>query len=61
MVKKGLMITGGIILIIGLLQIIRYGIPPYRELNEFGTGYLTGSVLLAIIGIVLIIIGRKIN
>jgi hypothetical protein len=54
-VKKGLMITGGIILIIGLLQIIRYGKISYRELNEFGMGYLAGSALLTIIGIALII------
>jgi predicted tellurium resistance membrane protein TerC len=56
--KKGLIITGGIILIIGLLQL--NGIA-YRELNEFETGYLAGSVLLAIIGIALIITGGKIN
>jgi uncharacterized membrane protein len=57
--KKYLIISGGITTIAGLLQIVR-SMLLHRVLNEFDTGYLVGSVLLAIIGVVLIITGRKI-
>ncbi|MDR1808790.1 MAG: hypothetical protein LBR34_00065 [Prevotella sp.] len=56
--KKCLMILGGIITVVGLLQTGRVFYSHYLS-NEYGKGYLLGSVLLLIIGIALIIVGRR--
>jgi hypothetical protein len=56
--KKWRTIAGGIILTVGLLQVGRTFYSGYLQ-SDYGKGYLIGSALLIIIGIALIIAGRK--
>lgn len=52
------MIIGFIIAIIGLWR-SAYFLYTIRSFDEFGLGYFTGSLLLVLAGVALIIIGRK--
>lgn len=56
--KIWLRVIGGIIAAIGLLQVGNY-FYSYYLLDGYGTGYLTGSLLLAATGIVLVFIAYK--
>lgn len=56
--KIWLTVIGGIIAAIGLLQVGNY-FYSYYLLNRYGTGFLTGSLLLAATGIVLVFVACK--
>lgn len=58
--KKGLILTGSILLVIGLFQAGQF-ILLHQSLDKYGQGFLAGSIFLIIIGLALIIIGRKWN
>ena len=56
--KIWLTVIGGIIAAIGLLQVGNY-FYFYRSLDRYGTGYLVGSLLLAVVGAVLVFVAYK--
>ncbi|MFK7981842.1 MAG: hypothetical protein AB8G86_17810 [Saprospiraceae bacterium] len=56
--KKTLLIVGILITLISLFSILPY-IFDYSDLSKYGKGYITGKVLLLLIGIALIVIGKK--
>ena len=59
--KKSALIIGIVLLLIGFIQGVRY-LLDYNTLTQYGKGYVWGSILLFVMGILLIYIGvRKKN
>lgn len=59
--KKSALIIGIVLLLIGFIQGVRY-LLDYNTLTQYGKGYVLGSILLFVMGILLIYIGvRKKN
>ena len=56
--KKISLIVGIIIIFISLFSVLPY-IFDYSDLSKYGKGYITGKVFLLLIGIALVIIGKK--
>lgn len=56
--KKILFIIGVIITILSLLSIIPY-IFDFAYLSNYGKGFIAGKILFILIGILLIVIGKK--
>lgn len=56
--KKVILILGIIISIIGIASLFPY-ISDYSDLSNYGQGYVTGKILIAIIGVVLVVIGLR--
>jgi hypothetical protein len=59
-VKWIFLVSGAIIALAGLTQSLKI-IAYIGELTEMGKGYLTGSILLVIVGVALVIFGLKIG
>ena len=56
--KKVLFVIGIIIILISLISILPY-IFDYSDLSRYGKGYITGKAILLLIGIGLLIYGKK--
>jgi hypothetical protein len=56
--KKIILILGIIISLIGIYQSGRYFLD-YSTLSQYGKGYVWGSIILFLIGVVLIYLGLK--
>jgi len=56
--KKVILIIGIILFIIGMFQGSRYFLD-YTELSHYGKGYVWGSAIILLLGLVFIIIGLK--
>ncbi len=56
--KKVLFIIGLILSALGLYQTSQY-ILDYNKLTEYGKGYIWGSIILILIGVILIFFSRK--
>jgi len=56
--KKWIVAIGTLFLLLGILQFFKY-FSNYNILTQYGKGYVWGSGILIIIGIILIIAGTK--
>ena len=56
--KKILFIIGIIIISVSLISMLPY-IFDYSDLSKYGQGFVTGKVLLLLLGILLFIYGKK--
>ncbi len=56
--KKWIVAIGTLFLLLGILQFFKY-FSNYNILTQYGKGYVWGSGILIIIGIILIIVGTK--
>jgi len=59
-VKWILLVSGATIALAGLVQSLKI-VAYVGELTEMGKGFLTGSILLLIVGVMLVILGLKIG
>jgi hypothetical protein len=58
--KYLILFIGIILFIVGFIQTTRY-VLNYDALTQYGKGYVWGSAILMLIGIIIIFIGKKID
>lgn len=56
--KKVLLYVGIIICLLGLVPLVEY-LFDYNKLSDYGKGFIWGKGLMILIGICLVVIGRK--